>query len=122
MLTAERAQAILQTNPRTGRYAVSRLAEAGILVQRSAGRRNRVFECADMMDAFTEAARAQPADNLTLSSRHTPGADNPTSADAEASGRDPLVFCNAETVRGGHCKHPRPAPGRKCQAGHKRPR
>ena len=66
VLTTGSVQRILRTNPRTARHAVSRLAEAGILVQRSAGRRNRVFECADMMDAFTEAARTQPADNLTL--------------------------------------------------------
>ena len=67
VVTAKRAQELLDTNERTARQAVARLADTGILAQRSAGRRNRVFECADMMDAFTEAAREQPAANLTLS-------------------------------------------------------
>ena len=66
VLTVASARRSLGLSERTARAAVSRLAEAGILVQRSAGRRNRVFECADMMDAFTEAVRAQPADNLSL--------------------------------------------------------
>ena len=66
VLTVSSARQSLGLSERTARAAVSRLAEAGILVQRSAGRRNRVFECADMMDAFTEAIRAQPDDNLSL--------------------------------------------------------
>ncbi len=66
VVTAASAQRLLGSTDRTARNAVSRLAEAGILVQRSAGRRNRVFECVAMMDAFTEASRHQPADNLTL--------------------------------------------------------
>ena len=59
-------QNLLQTTERTARNTVSRLVEAGVLVHRSTGRRDRVFECPDMMDAFTESAREQPADNLTL--------------------------------------------------------
>ena len=66
VVTAHSARRLLGSTDRTARNAVSRLAEAGILVQRSAGRRNRVFECAAMMDAFTEASRHQPADSLTL--------------------------------------------------------
>ena len=66
VVTAASAQRLLGSTDRTARNAVARLAEAGILVQRSAGRRNRVFECVAMMDAFTEASRHQPADNLTL--------------------------------------------------------
>jgi len=73
VLDVGRAQELLQTNERTARHAVARLIDAGILVRRSAGRRNRVLECADMMDAFTEAAREQPADNLTLASRQSSG-------------------------------------------------
>lgn len=74
VITADSARALLDANERTARHAVARLADAGILVQRSAGRRNRVFECSDMMDAFTESAREQPAANLTL---QTPTAPQP---------------------------------------------
>lgn len=66
VITADSVRQLLDTNERTARHAVARLATAGVLVQRSAGRRNRVFECPDMMDAFTESVRQQPADMLTL--------------------------------------------------------
>lgn len=66
VVTAGSARRLLGSTERTARNAVSRLAQAGILAQRSAGRRNRVFECVTMMDSFTEASRDQPADNLTL--------------------------------------------------------
>lgn len=79
VITAASARELLDTNERTARHAVARLAEAGILEQRSAGRRNRVFECGDMMDAFTESAREQPAANLTLSTpSNAPGPSVPT--------------------------------------------
>lgn len=109
VLNTDRTRALLQTTERTARHAVSQLVAAGILVQRSAGRRNRVLECPDMMDAFTEAARGQPADNLTLG-KHSDGAG---SEDVR-----PPSLCNAKTLRGGRCKHPSPTPGRRCQAGH----
>lgn len=120
VLNIERAQELLRTNERTTRHAVARLADTGILVQRSAGRRNRVLECADMMDAFTEAAREQPADNLTLASRQSSelNGDQLGASDAPKGGLPSL--CNAKTVRGGRCTHPRPAPGGRCQAGHER--
>ena len=121
VLNIKRARELLGTNERTTRHAVSRLADAGILVQRSAGRRNRVFECSDMMDAFTEAAREQPADNLTLASRGPSelNGDQLSTTTTSQSGLPSL--CNAKTVRGGRCGHPRPMPGGKCQAGHVRP-
>ena len=121
VLNIERAGELLQANERTTRHAISRLADAGILVQRSAGRRNRVLECSDMMDAFTEAAREQPADNLTLASRYSSelNGDQLESIRAPEGGLPSL--CNAKTVRGGRCTHPRPAPGGKCQAGHEQP-
>ena len=67
VVTARSVGGLLSVEPRTAQRAVARLAELGILEQRSAGRRNRVFECGDMMDAFTESTRSQPAANLTLS-------------------------------------------------------
>ena len=66
IVTASHARRLLGVTERTARNAVARLADAGILVQRSAGPRNKVYECTDMMDAFAEAARDQPAGNLNL--------------------------------------------------------
>ena len=66
VVTAESAARLLSVELRTAQRAVARLAALGILEQRSAGRRNRVFECQDMMDAFTESVRQQPAAQLTL--------------------------------------------------------
>jgi len=119
VLTADSARRLLETNERTARHAVARLADAGILIQRSAGRRNRVFECSDMMDAFTESARAQPAANLTLS---TPiRAPGPTClARPDAVNAVDSHACNATTRQGNLCRHPRPRPGGKCPAGHRR--
>ena len=118
VVTAERVRALLGTSERTARQAVARLADAGILEQRSAGRRNRVFECGDMMDAFTESAREQPAANLTLATpADTPGPTLPgtdTSAAAEAEGT-----CGALTRQGTPCAHPRPRPNGTCPSGHR---
>ncbi|WP_420610946.1 Fic family protein [Candidatus Poriferisodalis sp.] len=78
VVTADSASALLSVDLRTAQRAVARLSKIGILEQRSAGRRNRVFECGDMMDAFTESVREQPASNLTLSAPvRTPGPSLP---------------------------------------------
>ncbi|WP_419945616.1 Fic family protein [Candidatus Poriferisodalis sp.] len=117
IVTAGSAKELLSTNERTARHAVARLAEAGILVQRSAGKRNRVFECSDMMDAFTESAREQPAANLSLfTSSDAPGPSLP--AGAASADRSGAVTCGAITRRGNKCRHPRPRPGGRCPAGH----
>ena len=122
VVTAESARNLLRTTERTARNAVSRLAEAGILAQRSAGRRNRVFECVAMMDAFTEASREQPADNLTLLPARQPGrADTRTGASGSLTTGDDARLCNAVTTRGRGCTHPKPRPGGSCPAGHRRP-
>ena len=118
VVTADSARKLLRSTERTARNAVSRLAEAGILSQRSAGRRNRVFECVAMMDAFTEAAREQPADNLTLLPARAPARTDPRTA--AGSGGDARL-CNAVTTRGLGCTHPKPRPGNSCPAGHRRP-
>ena len=120
VVTAESARELLETAERTARHAISRLADAGIIVQRSAGRRNRVFECADMMDAFTEAAREQSADNLTLAFPRTPTSAEALTGATAATAVGAQVLCNAATTRGGNCTHPRPKPGGRCPAGHKR--
>ena len=121
VVTAASARGLLDTNERTARNAVSRLAAAGILAQRSAGRRNKVFECTAMMDAFTEAAREQPADNLSLLSERN-RLDSLDSASRERVGSTTAARseCGAGTTRGEACTHPEPRPGGACQAGHPR--
>ena len=122
VVTAGSARRLLGSTERTARNAVSRLAEAGILAQRSAGRRNRVFECVTMMDAFTEASRDQPADNLTLLPAPGPRrAASPTGAGCSPSAGGDARLCNVATARGHGCTHPRPRPGGSCPAGHPRP-
>ena len=54
-LNAERAAALLDGSWRTGARAVEQLESVGILVQRNAGRRNRVFEASEITGAFAEA-------------------------------------------------------------------
>ncbi len=120
VVTAESVRERSQTSERTARNAVSRLVAAGILVQRSAGRRNRVFECADMMAAFTESAREQPADNLTLQSLDALNLANTAGTGTSAATTSAQWLCNARTTRGGACTHPRPRPGSSCPAGHER--
>ena len=121
VVTAGIARRLLGSTERTARNAVSRLAEAGILAQRSAGRRNRVFECVTMMDAFTEASRQQPADNLTLLPAPGPHrAASPTGTGRSPSAGGDARLCNAATARGHGCTHPRPRPGGSCPAGHPR--
>ncbi len=117
VVTARSAADLLSVGPRTAQRAVDRLARLGILEQRSAGRRNRVFECGDMMDAFAESTREQPAANLTLS---TPtGALDSTAPEAgSAAAYDGGNTCGALTQRGRRCGHPRPRPGGTCPAGH----
>jgi len=66
VMTVESAASGLGLNQRTTQRAINKLVKLQILQQRSAGRRNRVFECGDMLDAFTEAVRAQPAASLAL--------------------------------------------------------
>ena len=109
VVTAESVMRLLGVDRSTAHRAVNRLAALGILSQRSAGRRNRVFECADLMDAFTEAARSQPPESLPF----LPAADGEAPSPAQGA-------CGAETAKGKPCAHPQPPEGRPCQAGHLR--
>ena len=49
--------------------AISRLVEAGVLVQVNVGRRNRAFEAPELIDAFTSLERqlASPGGNTRVS-------------------------------------------------------
>lgn len=119
VVTADSASSLLSVDLRTAQRAVARLSKLGILEQRSAGRRNRVFECSDMMDAFTESVREQPASNLTLSTpAGTPGPPLPDSDGVAPDSRDGNI-CGATTSRGRRCGHPQPRPGGQCPAGHR---
>ncbi len=120
VVTADSASSLLSVDLRTAQRAVARLSKLGILEQRSAGRRNRVFECSDMMDAFTESVREQPASNLTLSAPvGTPGPPLPNSDGVALDSGDGNI-CGATTSRGRRCGHPQPRPGGQCPAGHRR--
>ena len=57
VLNAEKAAELLHTSWRTGARSLTQLEQAGILVQRSAGRRNRVYEADAITDAFADATR-----------------------------------------------------------------
>lgn len=57
VINAASAAELLSVVPRTARRAIDVLADAGILVQRSAGRRNRVYEAEAILDAFVALTR-----------------------------------------------------------------
>ena len=57
VLNAASAAELLAVNPRTARRSIDLLVGAGILVQRSAGRRNRVYEVESIIDTFAALAR-----------------------------------------------------------------
>ncbi len=63
VLNADGAAEMLDADPRTARRSLELLTTAGILVQRSAGRRNRVFEAAAITDAFSALASINIGDS-----------------------------------------------------------
>ena len=63
VLNADSAAAMLDVDPRTARRSLDLLVTAGILVQRSAGKRNRVFEAAAITDAFAALASINAGDS-----------------------------------------------------------
>ena len=67
VLNAASAARLLGVDTRTARRSIDLLVAARILVQRSAGRRNRVYEAEAIMDAFTALTRvARVGGDLTL--------------------------------------------------------
>ena len=82
----------------------------------------RPTAAATMIDAFTEAAREQPADNLTLLSARPPARTRPRSdTGCGPIEGDDARLCNAAATRGRGCTHPKPRPGGNCPAGHRHP-
>ena len=63
VLNADRAAAMLDVDPRTARRSLDLLVTAGILVQRSAGKRNRVFEASAITDALAALASINVGDS-----------------------------------------------------------
>ena len=63
VLNADSAAQMLGADPRTARRSLDLLTSAGILVQRSAGKRNRVFEAAAITDAFSALASINVGDS-----------------------------------------------------------
>ena len=104
------AMQILGASKHTANRCLTTLEQAGVLVQRSAGKRNRVYEAQAVTDAFASLA-AISGPNSTVQLPHPISQSVPP---------DPQNRCGAKTLRGKPCKHPRPAAGNKCQAGHKR--
>ena len=100
----------------TATRAVDLLTRAGIVVQRSAGRRNRVYEAPDIMDVFSALANIREGDD----SIGLPQPPDPFAAAAAAQPSPARHECGAPTAAGGWCKNPRPLPGNRCQAGHPR--
>ncbi|WP_420617688.1 Fic family protein [Candidatus Poriferisocius sp.] len=60
VLNAEKAAELLGASWRTGARALEQLEQAGVLVQRSAGRRNRVYEAEAITAAFSAATDLSP--------------------------------------------------------------
>ena len=98
----------LGATEKTAYRALKQLERAGILVGRNAGKGRRIYESADMLDAFEEARRRAPADALKF---------HPVTADAATAVMRLGPTCGHPTRRGGACLHPKPA-GPACQAGH----
>ena len=67
VLNAAKATELLGADMRTALRSLRLLAECGILVQRSAGKRNRVYEAEDIVDAFAALAAAKPGDHAIMS-------------------------------------------------------
>jgi Fic family protein len=57
VLTAQSAAALIGRSKQAVNTAIPRLVDAGVLRQTTVGRRNRAFEAADVIDAFTDLER-----------------------------------------------------------------
>lgn len=57
IITVQSAAELIGRSIQAANEAVSRLLEAGVLVQSKVGRRNRAFEARDVIDAFTDLER-----------------------------------------------------------------
>ena len=108
VLNAEKAASLLDSSWRTGARGLEQLLAAGVLVQRSAGKRNRVYEAPAITGAFAEAVSASPAHMSMpppLSSTPLPDPDNPLRGIGAAHPAAPQASTCSKTVRstGRHC-------------------
>ena len=69
VLTVQSAVSLIGRSVQATNEAVARLVDAGVLTQTTAGRRNRAFEAAELIDAFTALERqlASPEANTRMS-------------------------------------------------------
>ena len=107
VLNAEKAASLLDSSWRTGARGLENYS-AGVLVQRSAGKRNRVYEAPAITGAFAEAVSASPAHMSMpppLSSTPLPDPDNPLRGIGAAHPAAPQASTCSKTVRstGRHC-------------------
>ncbi len=72
VLNAQKAANLLRADMRTALRSLRLLTECGILVQRSAGKRNRVYEAEDIVEAFTELATAKSGNQGIPNTADTP--------------------------------------------------
>ena len=109
VLNAETIQSSLGISKRATYRLIQRLDTANILQQRSAGKRNRVWEATEIMDFFA-LLTTQPASlpSILIDDEQPERTTNPTSV------------CGAKTRKGTACRHPKPSPGGHCPAGHRR--
>ncbi|MYJ81547.1 MAG: Fic family protein [Acidimicrobiaceae bacterium] len=87
VLTMPQVMDLLGVKKHTALRSLDALQRAGILVQRSAGRRNRVFEAEAIMDAFAALASVRPGDSdIRLLSPASTGATARALGTAQAAG------------------------------------
>jgi hypothetical protein len=67
VLTIAAAGAVLDVSDVSAAKAIEELVAAGVLVKRSTGRRNQVFEARDIIDAFTDLIAFSPASKCITS-------------------------------------------------------
>lgn len=90
VLTVQSAAKLIRRSEQAVNEALPRLLDAGILTQTTVGRRNRAFEAAELIDAFTDLERrlASPDGNTRVSPpvRPAPRRRVRTSVDANPPG------------------------------------
>jgi len=107
VVNTQRVMDLLGVDKHAARRCLNTLEAAGVLVQRSAGKRNRVYEAEAVADAFSALAD------------HRPGEPAPRPPTLQIPPPAVETRCGAETKRGGQCRHPIPRKGGQCQAGHR---
>ena len=125
-VTAESVQDALRTTDRTARNAISRLVDSRHPGSAQRRRRNRVFECADMMDAFTESGARAACRRSHFESPDAPHVEAGAVGAARSSAPParptvPSGCAMLEQRAAAHARTRVPKPGGCCPAGHEHP-